>query len=83
MFIFQTGKMPQVPFLTVGGDNINLRHVLYEGVSECSGRYVVQDVKCDDVTYRRLVFLDNRTIVQSEAMLKIQGQKPNTTITKS
>ena len=41
------------------------------GQSELSGDYVIEDVQSDNnETYRRLVFLSNQNIVQSEAKLK-------------
>ncbi|XP_025979230.2 eEF1A lysine and N-terminal methyltransferase isoform X2 [Dromaius novaehollandiae] len=69
----------QVPFLSVGGD-IGVRTVQHRDISALSGEYVVEDVKGDDKCYfRRLVFLSNRNVVQSEARLlapaPLPGQK--------
>ncbi|NWT11045.1 MET13 protein, partial [Vireo altiloquus] len=69
----------QVPFLSVGGD-IGVRTVRHCDTSPLSGEYVVEDVKGDGSFYfRRLVFLRNRNVVQSEARLlpptPLQGQK--------
>ncbi|XP_067156792.1 eEF1A lysine and N-terminal methyltransferase isoform X1 [Apteryx mantelli] len=69
----------QVPFLSVGGD-IGVRTVRHRDTSPLSGEYVVEDVKGDDKCYfRRLVFLSNRNVVQSEARLlapaPLPGQK--------
>ncbi|NXJ26115.1 MET13 protein, partial [Dicrurus megarhynchus] len=69
----------QVPFLSVGGD-IGVRTVRHCDTSPRSGEYVVEDVKGDGSCYfRRLVFLRNRNVVQSEARLlaptPLQGQK--------
>lgn len=59
----------QVPFLSVGGD-IGVRTVRHRDTSPLSGEYVVEDVKGDGTCYfRRLVFLCNRNVVQSEARL--------------
>ncbi|XP_045838831.1 eEF1A lysine and N-terminal methyltransferase isoform X3 [Meles meles] len=59
----------QVPFLSVGGD-IGVRTVQHQGCSPLSGSYVVEDVQGDDKHYfRRLIFLSNRNVVQSEARL--------------
>nr|XP_056700690.1 eEF1A lysine and N-terminal methyltransferase [Euleptes europaea] len=59
----------KVPFLSVGGD-IGIRTVQHRGTSSLSGEYVIEDVKGDDSRYfRRLVFLSNRNVVQSEARL--------------
>ncbi|NWI66002.1 MET13 protein, partial [Todus mexicanus] len=69
----------QVPFLSVGGD-IGVRTVRHRDSSPLSGEYVVEDVKGDDTCYfRRLIFLRNRNVVQSEARLlapaPLPGQK--------
>ncbi|KFO07878.1 Methyltransferase-like 13, partial [Balearica regulorum gibbericeps] len=69
----------QVPFLSVGGD-IGVRTVRHRDTSPMSGEYVVEDVKGDGTCYfRRLVFLCNRNVVQSEARLlaptALPGQK--------
>ncbi|XP_004756762.3 eEF1A lysine and N-terminal methyltransferase isoform X1 [Mustela putorius furo] len=59
----------QVPFLSVGGD-IGVRTIQHQGCSPLSGSYVVEDVQGDDKHYfRRLIFLSNRNVVQSEARL--------------
>lgn len=59
----------QVPFLSVGGD-IGVRIVQHQDCSPLSGDYVIEDVQGDDKRYfRRLIFLSNRNVVQSEARL--------------
>ncbi|XP_045021664.1 eEF1A lysine and N-terminal methyltransferase isoform X2 [Bubalus kerabau] len=59
----------QVPFLSVGGD-IGVRIVQHQAFSPLSGDYVIEDVQGDDKRYfRRLIFLSNRNVVQSEARL--------------
>ncbi|XP_042318478.1 eEF1A lysine and N-terminal methyltransferase [Sceloporus undulatus] len=59
----------QVPFLSVGGD-IGIRTIRHRATSPWSGEYVIEDVKGDDARYfRRLIFLSNRNVVQSEARL--------------
>ncbi|NXJ10949.1 MET13 protein, partial [Odontophorus gujanensis] len=66
----------QVPFLSVGGD-IGVRTVRYSDTSPLSGEFVVEDVKGDDACYfRRLVFLSNRNVVQSEARLLTPAPPP-------
>ncbi|XP_040840190.1 eEF1A lysine and N-terminal methyltransferase isoform X3 [Ochotona curzoniae] len=63
----------QVPFLSVGGD-IGVRTVQHQGCSPLSGDYVIEDVQGDDRRYfRRLIFLSNRNVVQSEARLLQDG----------
>ncbi|NXX32778.1 MET13 protein, partial [Nicator chloris] len=69
----------QVPFLSVGGD-IGVRAVRHCDSSPLSGEFVVEDVKGDGNCYfRRLIFLQNRNVVQSEARLlaptPLPGQK--------
>ncbi|XP_048353479.1 eEF1A lysine and N-terminal methyltransferase isoform X1 [Sphaerodactylus townsendi] len=59
----------KVPFLSVGGD-IGIRSIQHRGTSSLSGEYIIEDVKGDDARYfRRLIFLSNRNVVQSEARL--------------
>ncbi|XP_029939371.1 eEF1A lysine and N-terminal methyltransferase [Salarias fasciatus] len=59
----------QVPFLSVGGD-LGWREEVSRGVSQLSGEYCVENVKGEDGgLYRRLVFLSNTGLVQSESRL--------------
>ncbi|KPP57176.1 hypothetical protein Z043_125125, partial [Scleropages formosus] len=59
----------QVPFLSVGGE-LGWREVVSQGKSALSGEYCVEDVRGEDgLLYRRLVFLDNAGVVQSESRL--------------
>ncbi|XP_054567420.1 eEF1A lysine and N-terminal methyltransferase isoform X2 [Eptesicus fuscus] len=59
----------QVPFLSVGGD-IGVRTIQHQDCSPLSGDYVIEDVQGDDKCFfRRLIFLSNRNVVQSEARL--------------
>ncbi|XP_045403321.1 eEF1A lysine and N-terminal methyltransferase [Lemur catta] len=59
----------QVPFLSVGGD-IGVRTVQHQDRSPMSGDYVIEDVQGGDKRFfRRLIFLSNRNVVQSEARL--------------
>ncbi|XP_077572794.1 eEF1A lysine and N-terminal methyltransferase [Stigmatopora nigra] len=69
----------QVPFLSVGGD-LGWREEVSRGVSEHTGEYCVENVKGEDgELYRRLVFLSNAALVQSESRLvssnSTSGQK--------
>ncbi|XP_073903584.1 eEF1A lysine and N-terminal methyltransferase isoform X3 [Castor canadensis] len=71
MELAPAGMPPQqkVPFLSVGGD-IGVRTVQHQDCSPLSGDYVIEDVQGDDRRYfRRLIFLSNRNVVQSEARL--------------
>ncbi|XP_003974012.1 eEF1A lysine and N-terminal methyltransferase [Takifugu rubripes] len=59
----------QVPFLSVGG-NLGWREEVSRGVSKLSGEYLVENVRGEDgELYRRLIFLSNTAIVQSESRL--------------
>lgn len=59
----------KVPFLSVGG-NLGWREEVSRGVSELSGEYLVENVRGGDgKLYRRLIFLSNTAIVQSESRL--------------
>lgn len=58
-----------MPFLSVGG-NLGWREEVSRGVSELSGEYLVENVRGEDgEVYRRLIFLSNQAIVQSESRL--------------
>lgn len=66
---FEHSDPIQVPFLSVGGD-LGWREEVSRGVSELSGEYCVENVKGEDgELYRRLVFLSNTAIIQSESRL--------------
>lgn len=53
----------------MGGD-IGVRTIQHQDCSPLSGNYVIEDVQGDDRRYfRRLIFLSNRNVVQSEARL--------------
>lgn len=47
------------------------REIRYEGKSEFSGPFVIEDTTGDNGDiFRRLIFLQNQNVVQSEAKLK-------------
>ncbi|KAK7889328.1 hypothetical protein WMY93_024888 [Mugilogobius chulae] len=59
----------QVPFLSATGD-LGWREVVSTGVSELSGEFCVENVRGEDgELYRRLVFLSNASLIQSESKL--------------
>ena len=58
----------QSPFLSIG-DAVNLRCERHRGSSPISGDFVIEDVDVNGQTFRRLVFLSSRNLVQSEAKL--------------
>ncbi|CAB3248151.1 unnamed protein product [Arctia plantaginis] len=68
------GFTGQIPFLSLGSD-VGRRVKVYEGSSEISGEFVVEDVDVEGATHRRLVFLDNQFLVQSEAKFKTVKRK--------
>lgn len=60
----------KIPFLSLGSD-VGTRRIVHKGTSEMSGEFVVEDVTTDDKkTYRRLIFLNNQSVIQSEARLQ-------------
>lgn len=60
----------QIPFLSLGSD-VGHRKVQYEGHSEFSGDFVVEDVETENNDkYRRLYYLKSQLVIQSEAKLK-------------
>ncbi|XP_011253844.1 methyltransferase-like protein 13 [Camponotus floridanus] len=58
-----------IPFLSLGSD-VGARTICYEGKSDISGSFVVEEVEKDGYEFRRLVFLNNPYVIQSEARLK-------------
>ncbi|XP_073827007.1 eEF1A lysine and N-terminal methyltransferase homolog isoform X2 [Musca autumnalis] len=64
------GLKEQIPFLSIGAD-MGTRTTLYKGTSDISGDFLVEEVKgSDDKTFRRLIFMNNQAVVQSEALIK-------------
>lgn len=70
----------KVPFLSVGED-LGSRDIRQRGESKFSGAFVVEDVgSSEGIKYRRLIFLNNQNVVQSEAkliMVKDKKKKGN------
>lgn len=59
----------QIPFLSATGD-LGWREVVSTGISDLSGEYCVENVRGEDgELYRRLVFLSNAALIQSESKL--------------
>ncbi|XP_022919129.2 eEF1A lysine and N-terminal methyltransferase homolog [Onthophagus taurus] len=58
-----------IPFLSINSE-VGERIIRYEGNSKFSGDYVIEDVKIDEVKYRRLYYLQTQLLIQSEARLK-------------
>ncbi|XP_046421551.1 eEF1A lysine and N-terminal methyltransferase homolog [Neodiprion fabricii] len=61
----------QIPYLSLAS-NVGKREVCYEGDSKFSGQYVIEEIEDDNGSvFRRLIFLNNQFVIQSEAKLKI------------
>ncbi|XP_033608724.1 eEF1A lysine and N-terminal methyltransferase homolog isoform X3 [Cryptotermes secundus] len=61
----------QIPFLSVGSD-VGRREICYRGHSQISGDFIVEEVEGDGrQLFRRLIFLNNQGVIQSEARLKL------------
>ncbi|KAL0107161.1 hypothetical protein PUN28_015585 [Cardiocondyla obscurior] len=58
-----------IPFLSLGSD-VGIRNICYEGKSDISGPFVIEEVEKNGHEYRRLLFLNNPYVLQSEARLK-------------
>ncbi|XP_053676272.1 eEF1A lysine and N-terminal methyltransferase homolog [Anopheles nili] len=60
-----------IPYLSIGAE-VGRRETIHTGRSELSGEYVVEEIAGDNGrTFRRLIFLTNQSVVQSEAALKM------------
>ncbi|XP_054157698.1 eEF1A lysine and N-terminal methyltransferase-like [Oppia nitens] len=59
----------KIPYLTIG-EEVGKRIVVHKGKSDLSGDYVVEEILINNSNYRRLIFLSNKNIIQSEAKLK-------------
>lgn len=57
-----------IPFLAL--DGIGKRNVVAEGDTECSGSYVIEQVQVGSRNVRRLYFLDNPFVIQSEVSMR-------------
>ncbi|XP_029170441.1 eEF1A lysine and N-terminal methyltransferase homolog [Nylanderia fulva] len=58
-----------IPFLSLGSD-VGTRTTCYEGKSDISGSFIVEEVEKDGHEFRRIIFLNNPYVIQSEARLK-------------
>uniref|UniRef100_A0AAG5D7L7 eEF1A lysine and N-terminal methyltransferase homolog n=1 Tax=Anopheles atroparvus TaxID=41427 RepID=A0AAG5D7L7_ANOAO len=60
-----------IPYLSIGAE-VGRRETIHTGRSEHSGEYVVEEIVGDNGrAFRRLIFLANQSVVQSEAALKM------------
>ncbi|XP_064535477.1 eEF1A lysine and N-terminal methyltransferase homolog [Drosophila montana] len=71
------GLKEQIPYLSLGSE-VGKRETLISGFSKLSGDFRIEEVEVDGKTLRRLIFLKNQFVVQSEALVKtvkIKGKK--------
>ncbi|XP_053695220.1 eEF1A lysine and N-terminal methyltransferase homolog [Sabethes cyaneus] len=69
------GLRAQIPYLSLGSD-VGQRETIFSGHSAMSGNYIVEEVLGNDQRiFRRLVFLNNQFVVQSEAAVKVRKFK--------
>lgn len=68
----------QIPYLSLGSE-VGNRETIYKGRSDMSGDFIVEEVTGQDKkVFRRLVFLNNQFVIQSEALVKIAKTKHGT-----
>jgi hypothetical protein len=74
--LIPSGCKDKVPYVTVSSD-LGERKIIWEGESSLSGKMVVEDVSSEEqgqkVHCRRLIFLNNPNVIQSEVKLLVQG----------
>ena len=68
----------QIPFLTEGEDQA--RSYVASGKSELSGEYIIEESKArgqdgSECAYRRLIFKNQPTLVQSECKVKMEFER--------
>lgn len=64
----------KIPFLSLG--SIGKREMIFQGHSKFSGDFIIEDVTTDDnKIFRRLIFLNNQSVIQSEALMKKSKKK--------
>lgn len=64
-----SGLNEQIPYLSLGAE-VGNRETLISGVSQISGDFRIEEVEADGKILRRLIFLNNQFVVQSEALVK-------------
>lgn len=65
------------------GNDVGSRNIVFEGHSEFSGDFVVEDVTCEGKLLRRLIFLNSPNVIQSEVELKQGEDKLQKSLTTS
>lgn len=64
-------KNQRIPFLSLGSD-VGKRETIFQGKSNLSGDYIVEEITGQDQKiFRRLIFLSNQFVIQSEALIKV------------
>ncbi|XP_055375770.1 eEF1A lysine and N-terminal methyltransferase homolog [Condylostylus longicornis] len=64
------GMIEKIPYLSVGPD-VGKRELVAKGNSQFSGEYRIEDVEYEGgKIYRRLVFMSNQNVIQSEALIQ-------------
>ncbi|KAI9990172.1 hypothetical protein PInf_020598 [Phytophthora infestans] len=66
------GSDEKIPYLTVE-EGLGARNIVHQGTSPLSGAYFVEEVQEDSETFRRLVFLSNTNVIQSEVKMLARG----------
>lgn len=56
-------------------NEIGERKIVHQGHSDFSGDFVVEDVSCDGKILRRLIFLNNPNVIQSEVEINLSKSK--------
>lgn len=61
----------QIPYLSLGSE-VGNRETIFKGRSDLSGDYVVEEITGEDgKIFRRLIFLSNQFVIQSEALVRV------------
>lgn len=72
------GMQQQIPYLSLGSE-VGNRETIYKGRSDMSGDFIVEEITGEDKKiFRRLVFLSNQFVIQSEALITIVKTKSGT-----
>ncbi|TDG40126.1 hypothetical protein AWZ03_013447 [Drosophila navojoa] len=69
MNLAPAGLKEQIPYLSLGSE-VGKRETLICGFSKLSGDFRIEEVEVDGKILRRLIFLKNQFVVQSEALVK-------------
>jgi SAM-dependent methyltransferase len=73
--LFAQAQQTEIPFLAM--DGIGERNVIAQGETVLSGPYLVEQVRADDRMVRRLYFMDNPLVIQTEVAL-MSGESDST-----